>query len=64
MHCNHCVMHVTNALVEDVPGVSNADVSLEKGEATVTYDPAKTELAAMAEAVSEAGYTLVLPSAG
>lgn len=62
MTCMHCVMHVKNALVEDVKGVFSADVSLEKGEATVTYDPSVAELNAMAEAVSEAGYTLVLPA--
>ncbi|MFH0882556.1 MAG: cation transporter [bacterium] len=63
MSCMHCVMHVKNALIEDVQGVSSADVSLEKGEATITYDPSVAELAAMADAVTEAGYTLVLPTA-
>lgn len=34
MTCNHCVMAVTKAL-EAVPGVTRAQVSLEKGEAVV-----------------------------
>jgi copper ion binding protein len=61
MTCNHCAMHVKNALVEDVDGVRSADVSLEAGEATVTFDDSRTDLTEMAEAVSEVGYTLVLP---
>jgi copper chaperone len=63
MSCMHCVMHVKNALTQDVHGVSGAEVSLEKGEATITYDPLVAKLTAMADAVAEAGYTLVLPTA-
>ena len=37
MTCDHCVKAVTNAL-KDVTGVSDAVVSLEKKQATVTAD--------------------------
>jgi len=33
MSCNHCVMAVRSALSE-IPGVTNVEVDLEKGEAT------------------------------
>ena len=37
MSCNHCVMAVRKALNE-IPGVSNVDVNLDKGEATYDRD--------------------------
>ena len=37
MTCDHCVMHVTNAL-ESVEGVEKAKVSLKKKEALVKFD--------------------------
>lgn len=55
MTCNHCVMHVTNALKE-LPGVADAKVSLEKKTAEVTFDESKLDKDDMAEAVKEAGY--------
>ena len=39
-----------------VAGVQRVDVSLAEGRATVTYDPAKTQLADMKRAVERAGY--------
>lgn len=58
MTCDHCVMHVTEAL-ESVEGVASAKVSLKKNEATVKFDsPATAD--AMAAAVAEADYTLVV----
>ncbi|MBX6377430.1 MAG: heavy-metal-associated domain-containing protein [Clostridia bacterium] len=55
MTCNHCRMSVEEAL-RGIAGVQSADVSLEKGEARVVYDPARTGLDAMRAAVQEAGY--------
>ena len=52
MTCNHCVMHVTNAL-KGVAGVSQAKVSLEKGEAVVEGSAKVADLSA---AVKEEGY--------
>ena len=36
MTCDHCVMHVTNAL-EAIDGVEKAKVSLKKNEALVKF---------------------------
>ena len=57
MTCNHCVMHVKKAL-ENVKGVKNADVSLDKKQAIVKMESEITENA-LKEAVSEAGYEVV-----
>ncbi len=58
MSCSHCQAAVTKAL-RGVAGVSEANVDLDRGQATVAFDPAKTDFAQMAAAVDEAGYTLV-----
>jgi mercuric ion binding protein len=39
-----------------VPGVGKAAVSLEKGEAVVTYDDARTKVEALLKATAAAGY--------
>jgi copper chaperone len=53
MTCDHCVNAVTGALKE-VPGVSDAVVSLEKKEAVVTADVVDVD--ALIAAVAEEGY--------
>ena len=58
MSCGHCVAHVTAAL-EEISGVDKAEVSLPRGQAEVSYDPAKTNIDEMADAVAEAGYEVV-----
>ena len=58
MSCDHCVMHVTQAL-EGLDGVKEANVSLDKGVAVVEYDDGKVDLVAMKEAVAETGYEIV-----
>ncbi len=55
MTCAMCVKHVTTAL-QNVPGVSAVQVTLNPGEARVRYDPAATALPAMFDAVRDAGY--------
>ena len=54
MSCGHCVSHVKSAL-EEVDGVSLADVSLEKHQADVTFSSEVTDEALVA-AVEGAGY--------
>ncbi|MCX6063047.1 MAG: heavy-metal-associated domain-containing protein [Caldiserica bacterium] len=55
MSCQHCVMHITEALKE-VPGVMDVVVSLEAGMATVdTNAPVTNE--ALAAAITDVGYT-------
>jgi copper chaperone len=55
MDCEGCVKSVTRML-SGVPGVQKVDVSLEQGNAKVTYDPAKSGVAEFKRAVERAGY--------
>ena len=55
MTCGGCVAAVKVQL-KRTEGVSAYDVSLEKAEADVTYDPAKTEPKKIAESVSKTGF--------
>jgi Cu+-exporting ATPase len=57
MHCAACVGKVERALA-DVPGVEAASVNLATERATVAYDPARADLAALRAAVDAAGYEL------
>ncbi len=56
MTCGGCVATVKLRL-KKTKGVLAYEVSLEKGEAEVTYDPALTKPEAIAAAVSETGFT-------
>jgi copper chaperone len=60
MSCSHCQMAVSRAL-RGVAGVHSAEVDLDRGLATVAFDPQIVDLARLATAVDDAGYTLVLP---
>jgi len=53
--CHNCVQAVERAL-RAVPGVRTATVNLAGGRAAVEYDPEKTGLPALREAVKAAGY--------
>jgi copper chaperone len=53
MSCQHCVRAVREAL-ESVPGVTVSRVDI--GSAEVTFDPTQSSAAAIAEAVTDAGY--------
>ena len=55
MHCASCVALVEET-VRELPGVTEVAVSLEEGEATVSYDPGVVDLTALCAAVAEAGY--------
>ena len=55
MTCNGCVQSVKNALLRSA-GVTDVQVSLEEKKAQVTFDEQTTTPAALATAVSEAGY--------
>ncbi len=54
MSCDHCVSHVKSAL-EDVEGVSRADVSLENHQAELTLSDPVVDSDLIA-AVEAAGY--------
>jgi Cu+-exporting ATPase len=55
MSCASCVAHVAKA-ARAVPGVGEVAVNLAGGRANVTFDPARTGPAAVAAAISAAGY--------
>ncbi len=55
MTCGGCVASVTRVL-KAVPGVTDVAVTLSPGTAKVTFDPAKTQAAALRSAVEDAGY--------
>jgi len=56
MSCDHCVMHVKNALTE-LSGISEVVVDLAKKSAVV--EGASLDEEAMKAAVAEAGYEVV-----
>ena len=54
MTCGHCVMTVKKTL----QGLAGVDVEqVASGSATVSYDPAVASADAIAQAVTETGYT-------
>jgi copper chaperone len=55
MTCGGCVKSVTRVLTS-VAGVGTAEVSLGRGEARVSYDPARASLAQLRKAIEDAGY--------
>ena len=62
MTCGGCVAAVKLQL-RKTDGVTAYDVSLEKGEAEVTYDPRKTGPQKIAESVSTTGYAASIKGA-
>lgn len=57
MSCDHCVKHVTNALIE-VDGVKDVKVDLKGKVAAVELDGSVDDIK-LKEAVEEAGYDVV-----
>ena len=55
MKCATCPITVKKAL-NKVEGVENIEVNLEKKEAVVTFDDARTTVEALLEATKNAGY--------
>jgi len=55
MTCGGCTSNVTHAL-EAISGVSDVEVSLSSGEATVQYDERRTSPDQLKLAVTGAGY--------
>lgn len=56
MSCNHCVMAVTKALSE-LEGVSNVQVDLERGEATLETQGA-VDMQEVTKRIEQSGYEL------
>lgn len=59
MTCEHCVRAVRNRL-EQTDGVKVTDV--EVGSATIDYDPARTTVDEIEEAIADEGYTAFVAS--
>jgi copper chaperone len=55
MTCQGCARSVKRVL-EALPGVEAVEVSLERGEAALRHDPARTDAARLREAIADAGY--------
>jgi copper chaperone len=55
MSCGGCVGSVRRVL-QAVPGVQDVDVTLQPGRAQVSFDPARTDVAALRSAIEDAGY--------
>ena len=55
MSCQGCVKSVTQVL-QDLPGVAKAEVSLEQGEAQVDFDDAKLARDQLTRAILDAGF--------
>ncbi len=54
MSCDHCVKAVTKAL-EEIDGVDNVKVDLERGEATFD-ETAPVKMSVVEEKIKKAGY--------
>ena len=55
MTCSGCA-HSVQAALEKVPGVTKAEILLDKNEAAVTYEKGKTTPEELIKAVEKAGY--------
>ncbi|OYV78361.1 MAG: mercuric transport protein periplasmic component [Chromatiales bacterium 21-64-14] len=55
MTCGLCPITIRTAL-EQVPGVAKAKTDFVTRTATVSYDPARTNVAALTKATTDAGY--------
>ncbi|MEN3373209.1 heavy-metal-associated domain-containing protein [Dechloromonas sp. ZS-1] len=55
MSCQGCVANITTVL-QGMAGVATASVSLEAAEATVCFDPAQVDRAALLNAIEDAGF--------
>ena len=55
MTCAGCVRSVTNVL-QALPGVETAVVSLEQGQATVSFDAEQISVESLRRAIEDAGY--------
>ncbi|MDV6343857.1 MULTISPECIES: heavy-metal-associated domain-containing protein [unclassified Nitrosomonas] len=59
MTCMGCVRSIKNVL-EKIPGVSGAEVSLEDAQVTIEYDAAITGIDQFKQAIEEAGFETII----
>jgi copper chaperone len=55
MSCEHCVKAVTDAVIA-LPSVSDVDVDLDAGTASLIFDPSAVSYGAIKEAIEDQGY--------
>jgi len=55
MHCSGCVERLTKVF-NNLEGVRSAEVSLEDGQAEVTFDEDQTGVSQMKQVIRDAGY--------
>jgi len=58
MTCGGCVKSISNVL-QPINGVSNVDVSLERNQAIISYDPALAQPTQFKSAIEDAGFDVV-----
>ncbi len=58
MSCGGCVRNVTGIL-KALPGVSEAEVSLEQAQARVVFDPSAVSVEQLRQAIDDAGFDTV-----
>jgi len=58
MTCGGCVKSVTTVL-QELPGVSAVNVSLEQNNATINYEPSKVKPAQFKSAIEDAGFDVI-----
>ncbi len=58
MTCMGCVKSVKSVL-EKIPGVNSADVSLEQKQVTIQYDAATARSSQLTDAIAGAGFEVV-----
>ena len=57
MTCMGCVTSIEKVL-EKIAGVSDSDISLKKKQAKIQYDPEKTNINKLKEAIAGAGFEI------
>lgn len=60
LHCQNCVKKVRENISFE-KGVKSLEINLEKKTVTISYDPAKTNEAALKKAIEKLGYTCGKP---
>ena len=55
MYCQSCERTVT-AMLQRIPGVQRAEVSVNRGEAVVLYDPSRTSAEGLITVLERLGY--------
>ena len=58
MSCQGCVKNVTGVL-QALPGVTAVEVSLEKAQASIVFDPAQAGMAQFRDAIEGAGFDVI-----